>query len=129
MSEVQVPDDVRRFLLSGVLTVPHVEAILQLRAERNRAWDADRLATRLYVRAGVAQQVLADLNAIGIAAAEGQPPTYRYAPGTAELADLLDRLVTAYSTHLVAVTAIIHRAEPRKALLFAEAFRIRKDSR
>jgi len=85
LSEDQVPDDVRRFLLSGVLTVPHVEAILQLRAERNRAWDADRLATRLYVRAGVAQQVLADLNAIGIAAAEGQPPTYRYAPATAEL--------------------------------------------
>lgn len=128
MAQDQIPDDVRRFLLSGFLTVPHVEAILQLRADRTRAWEADGLASRLYIRAGVALQVLADLNAIRVAALEGQPPAYRYAPATPELETLLDRLVDAYSKHLVAVTAIIHRAEPRKALLFADAFRIRKDT-
>ncbi|HZP64915.1 MAG TPA: hypothetical protein VFB32_01280 [Rudaea sp.] len=105
-----------------------MEAILQLRAGGAESWDAPRLATRLYVRAGSAATLLADLCAMGIARPLDEPPlSYRYAPETAELAALLDALELAYSRHLVDVTRLIHSVEDRSAHDFAAAFRFRKE--
>jgi hypothetical protein len=129
MTGAAIPDELRRFLLTGALSVPHVEAILQLRGDTTHAWDAQSLAPRLYVRAARAAEVLADLHEIGVARlVNGERPTYLYEPVTSELAALLDQLEQAYSTQLVAVTRLIHSAEERKAQNFADAFRFRKDS-
>jgi len=123
----EIPDELRRFLLTGALSVPHVEAILQLRGS-TQAWDAQELAVRLYVRAGTAASVLADLCAIGIARlSEEQPVGYRYLPRTPELATLVDQLEYAYAHNLVEVTRLIHSVEDDKALDFADAFRFRKE--
>jgi hypothetical protein len=129
MTGAAIPDELRRFLLTGALSVPHVEAILQLRGDPAQAWDAQSLAPRLYVRAARAAEVLADLHEIGAARlVDGQHPAYLYQPVSSELAALLDQLEQAYSTQLVAVTRLIHSAEERKAQNFADAFRFRKDS-
>ena len=124
-----IPDKLRRFLLTGAVSVPHVEAILQLRAGSTERWNADRLSKRIYVSAARTHDLLMDLLAIGVVQIEPESEhAYRYSPATTELATLLDELVTAYSKHLVAVTNLIHTAEERKAQGFAAAFRFRKDS-
>lgn len=129
MTGAAIPDELRRFLLTGALSVPHVEAILQLRGDAAQEWDAQILAPRLYLRAGRAAEVLADLCAIGIVKLiDPDRPAYCYEPLTAELAALLDQLEQAYSTQLVATTRLIHSAEERKAQNFADAFRFRKES-
>lgn len=129
MTGAAIPDELRRFLLSGVLSVPHVEAILQVRSDSTHAWDAQSLAPRLYVRAARAAEVLGDLCEMGVARRiDSAAPAYRYEPITSELIALLDQLEQAYSTQLVAVTRLIHSAEERKAQNFADAFRFRKDS-
>lgn len=124
-----IPDELRRFLLTGTLSVPHVEAILQLRQTAPAAWDAERLATRIYVPAARVRDLLADLRAIGVVSllAENED-TYQYHPATSELAVLLDQLAKAYSEQLVLVTQLIHSADERKAQGFADAFRFRKDT-
>jgi hypothetical protein len=124
-----IPDELRRFLLTGTISVPHVEAILQLRQGTSNGWDAERLCRRIYVPAARARDLLADLLAIGVikARTEGES-AYDYSPATSELAALLDLLAKAYSEHLVAVTKLIHTAEERKAQEFAAAFRFRKDN-
>jgi len=127
MRGTEIPDELRRFLLTGSLSVPHVEAILQLRGS-TQALDAQGLAMRLYVRAGTAASVLADLCEIGIAhLSNSQASTYNYLPRTPELAALVDKLEYAYARHLVEVTRLIHSAEDNKALEFADAFRFRKE--
>lgn len=124
-----IPDELRRFLMTGTLSVPHVEAILQLRQTAPAAWDAERLATRIYVPVARVRDLLADLHAIGVVSAEaGNEDTYQYHPVTSELAMLLDQLARAYSEQLVLVTQLIHSADERKAQGFAAAFRFRKDS-
>lgn len=129
MTGAAIPDELRRFLLTGALSIPHVEAILQLRGDRAHAWDAQSLAPRLYVRAARAAEVLADLCDIGIARLiDSERRAYRYEPVSSELTALLDQLEQAYATQLVAVTRLIHSAEERKAQNFADAFRFRKDS-
>jgi len=128
MTGAAIPDELRRFLLSGALSVPHVEAILQLRRGAGQPCSAQALAARIYVRTARAAELLTELCEIGVARLlESEPPCYLYAPATAELAGLLDALEYAYGAQLVAVTRLIHSAEERKALNFAAAFRLRKD--
>jgi hypothetical protein len=126
MSLPDLPADVRRFILTSVPSVPFLEAILLLRAEPEKAWDAAQLARRLYVpeRAGV--ELLALLRDSGIAEAADGTQAVRYAP-TAELRELLDRVAAAYAADLVAITDLIHSRIDRRAQQFADAFRFRKE--
>lgn len=125
MTGEPIPDDVRRFLLARHLTVPHVEAILLMRREPERPWDAMRLASRLYVTRDVATKVIADLGAIGLVASA--PEGARYAPADREMQGLIDRLDEVYARNLVEVARLIHSTRDRTAEEFAAAFRFRKE--
>lgn len=120
-----IPDDVRRFLLARHLTVPHVEAILLLRREPKRSWDAARLAARLYVAQSLAASLLSELGGIGLVADAGDG--VRYAPAEPAVAALIDRLDEIYAKNLVGVARLIHSTRDRTAEEFAAAFRFRKD--
>jgi Mn-dependent DtxR family transcriptional regulator len=125
MSLPELPADVRRFILASVPSVPYLEAVLLMRAESGRAWQAGQLARRLYVPERTAAELLQQLRSNGVAAAEGEQAV-RYAP-TAELAEVIERVVTAYTANLVAVTDLIHSRTDRRAQQFADAFRFRKE--
>jgi Mn-dependent DtxR family transcriptional regulator len=130
MSRAELSDDIRRFILTGVPSVPYLEAILLLRTDPDVGWDVRRLAARLYVAERQAAEVLTALAAAGIARSEDQGDTvlFRYAPATAELRERLDALAQAYSANLVGVTDLIHSRTDKRAQQFADAFRLRKDS-
>jgi hypothetical protein len=131
MNNSAVPDDLRRFVLSSITSVPFLEALLLLRADPARCWAGAALARRLYVRERVAETLLADLGAAGMATrcdTPDAPPAYRYAPADEVLAARIARLADLYATHLVEVTLLIHASTDRKAQQFADAFTWRKDS-
>jgi hypothetical protein len=125
MSRHDVPDDVRRFLLTSVPSVPYLEALLLLRAEPERTWDSFNVASRLYIGEGQAQELLQMLQAAGVARVEGAG--FRYTPATADLQHTLEALAVTYSHNLVGVTDLIHSRVDKRAHQFAGAFRIRKD--
>jgi hypothetical protein len=131
MKRVELADDIRGFILASVPSVPYLEAILLLRTNPDMSWDVGRLAARLYVAEREATEVLTALSAAGIARAEdhGDSPLFRYSPATAELRERLDALAQAYSVNLVGVTELIHSRIDKRAQQFANAFRVRKDSR
>lgn len=121
-----IPEDVRRLILTSIPSVPHLEALLLLRAERNTTWGTALTARRLYISEKIAEQVLADLAEAGfIQPDSANPPGYRYAPGSTEQAEAVERLAIAYAHDLVEVTNLIHA---KSAQLFADAFRFRRDS-
>ena len=124
-----IPDDIRRFILTSVPSVPYLEAILLLRTEPDAEWDVRRVAGRLYVGERQASELLAGLEAAGIASREvqGDLELFCYAPST-ELQERLDALAQAYSADLVGVTDLIHSRIDKRAQQFADAFRLRKDS-
>ena len=128
MAEGTIPEDVRRFILLSIASVPHLEAILMLRAQSREAWSASTVATRLYIPEMRAAEILADLQASGLLErAEGGAATYRYQPAP-ELAAVIDRTAETYAADLVGVTDLIHSKTGKKAQIFADAFKIRKDS-
>lgn len=129
MKYQDLPDHVRRFLLTSVPSVPYLEAILLLRAERNAGWSAASVAARLYLPEASVASLLEGLAAAGIVRiADAVPPVFSYQPATPELAAMLDDVAKAYSENLVKVTDVIHSRVDRRAQQFADAFRWRKDS-
>jgi hypothetical protein len=129
MDKPSIPEDLRRFVLTSIPSVPFLEALLLMRADPAQAWRRDTLARRLYVREKTAEGLLADLCTAGIAVHcdDAGVDSYRYEPADVGLRERIDRLADVYATHLVEVTHLIHSSLDRKAQQFADAFKWRKD--
>jgi hypothetical protein len=125
-----IPEDLRRFVLTGIPSVPFLEALLLLRADAGRAWPSAEVAERLYVRGRAAHGLLEQLCHAGMARQCGSAdaPAWCYHPATPATGQLIDRLAELYSRQLVQVTTLIHSKLDRKAQQFANAFTWRKDS-
>jgi hypothetical protein len=120
-----IPDDLRRFVLTSIPSVPFMEAMLLFKALPGQPVATRSVAERLYVGEKQAALLVEQLRAARIveAAPEG---AHRYAPDAA-LAAMLDRLAHAYVHNLIGVTRIIHSRTERMAHQFADAFKFRKD--
>jgi hypothetical protein len=129
MDNAALPEDLRRFVLTSIPSVPFLEALLLMRADPAHAWSRDSLARRLYVREKAAEGLLDDLCRAGMAALlPDSGGAYCYRPREDGLRERIDRLADLYATHLVEVTHLIHSSLDRKAQQFADAFKWRKDS-
>jgi hypothetical protein len=123
-----IPEDVRRFILTSVSSVPFLEALLLMRNAPEQAWDSLSVAKRLYISDKAAAELLAELNAFGVVAVtESDGGFYRYHPTSDDLRELIDRLAEIYAKNLIEVTNIIHSKTGKRAQRFADAFKWRKD--
>ncbi|HSH95028.1 MAG TPA: hypothetical protein VK968_12835 [Roseimicrobium sp.] len=124
MSTSALPDDVRRFILTSVPSVPYMEAMLLLRRGAAEPWNAAKVARHLYVPESQAQKLLADLRGAGVAGTR-EAQEFGYAPAP-ELVRMIDALALCHAAHLMEITALIHSRTDRRALQFADAFRLRR---
>ncbi len=131
MAAPPIPEEIRRFILTSIPSVPHLEALLLLRSQDSQAWEPALVATRLYISDKTAVALLEELCLAGMAveqdAGDGKF-AYRYQPGTARLRAAIDAVAELYVRYLVDITHLIHSKLDRKAQQFADAFKWRKDS-
>ena len=127
MPREPIPEELRRFILTSVPSVPFVEAMLVFQAASGAPVGLETVATRLYIPPRGAADIVQQLVAARIVAPAGEAG-HRFEPGTPELAAMLDQLSLFYRTQLVEVTELIHSRTLRRATQFADAFRLRKDS-
>ena len=124
-----IADDIKRFILTSIPSVPYLEAMLLLRNETASPWEAGRLAQRLYLSDRAAAALLTELHEAGVVQVDQQESSrYRYSPASDALRQMIDRLAAVYAAHLVDVTHLIHSRTGKKAQHFADAFKWRKDS-
>lgn len=128
MTPAPIPEDVRRFILLAIPSVPYLEALLLMRSAQDRAWDAFQIAQRLYLSEKVAAGLLAELAAAGLVDPEPQAGCFRYRPESEQLTELVDRLALTYSKNLVGVSELIHSKLSKKAQQFVDAFVFRRES-
>lgn len=126
MSASNIPADVRRFLLAVIESVPHLEALLLLRADPMASWSSDAMAARLYIDESFASRLLTDLQARRLA--QHEAGHWRFDARDAEIVRIVDRLAGVYARHVVEVAELIHSTSDRKAQRFADAFRWRKET-
>ena len=126
MSKTTVPDEVRRFILTSIPSVPYLEALLLLRAESLQPWDSYRLAGRLYIGEGQAFELLQAMQQGGVVTRR-EDGSFVYSPADRALVQLIDALANTYSQDLVGVTDLIHARRDKRAQQFANAFRWKKE--
>jgi len=122
---MSIPEDLRRFILTSVPSVPFVEAFILFREMAGSSLPVDQVASRLYIGMTQAAEIVGELRAAQVIEAAGESG-HRYAPSP-ELAPMLDLLAEHYRGNLVGVSALIHSRASRAAHQFANAFRIRKE--
>ena len=109
MDRDHIPDEVKRFVLASIPSVPFLEALLQLRNEgacgRDKVW----LAKKIYVSEEAAGALLGKLYADGfVKIVENGEETYRYHPMSEGLRQIVNKVARAYSRHLVEISQLIH---------------------
>lgn len=128
MGQKTIADDVRRFILTSVPSVPYLEALLLLRGDSSTQWQPFKLARRLYIGESQAMDLLQAL-AESQVVRRGTDGGFEYSPATPQLARAIDCLAETYASNLVGVTDLIHSRLDKRAQQFADAFRWRKDPR
>jgi hypothetical protein len=103
-----IPKDVRRFVLTRIPSIPHLEAALALRRDRTTQWDAVGMARAIYVTPQRAAEVLRDLTAAGVAEFDPPRQTFRYSPCDDQLSSLMDQLAEMYRVDTVGITRLVH---------------------
>jgi hypothetical protein len=125
-----IPTDIAEFISNTIGSVMELEAVLIFRENRQIRWSAQTLASRLYVRASTAQELLQLLCRSGFVAEEAAPPPlYRYNPGSPDIREKTDRLASLCSTHLIAVTRLIHSKSGQRVRGFPRTFKFRGHTR
>lgn len=122
-----VPDDVRRFVLTSIPSVPYLEAALLFRAQPALERSPADVARELYMAEPVVVPLLEALAGAGLVRRIGDGGRYGYGPRDPALAEMLDALAAAYADDLIGVTNLIHDATQKSALRFADAFKLRKE--
>jgi hypothetical protein len=126
MKNKQLPPEVRRFILTSIASVPHIEALVLVCATTTQRWTSLALAKRLYVTPASAASVLEDLRHSGMLAFDSASDTYYFE--TNDRTGLVEQVAALYASHLVEITLLIHSKLDRKAQQFADAFNLRKDA-
>jgi len=125
MSAADIPQDIQRFILSSIDSVPQLEAILLLRSNPNKDWDAKSMSQQLFLTEKRAEEILVNLSDIGLAEAT-EEGAYHYHPST-EMREIFNRIADCYAKNLIDVTNLIHSKTNRNAQDFGDAFRWRKE--
>jgi len=127
MPREPIPEEIRRFILTSILSVPFLEALLMYREARGEALPPTQVGRRLYISERATAEVIEQLLAARFIEPAGEHVLgHRFAP-EGEAAARVEQLAHFYRSHLVEVTALIHTKTGRMATQFSDAFKFRKD--
>ena len=116
--------DIERFLTTVIRSVWHLELLLRLYREPQRAWTAVQLVAELRSSDLIVADGLAVLGRAGLVAE--QNAAYQYRPQRSDLDELVGQLAIAHARYPAAVQQAIWSSPDAKIRVFAEAFRLRK---
>jgi hypothetical protein len=108
MKQTEIPLEVQQFVSASIPTIPHLEALMLLRATAPARWGADSLARRLYISRQAADKVLADLSKDGILGCIEVDAAFFYPARAGAPTALVDQLGALYATRLVEITLLVH---------------------
>ena len=119
----QLPPEVGEFVIRHLDSVAELEALLLTR-NSGGTWNAEQLASRLYVSPNDAQVVLRSLHKKRLLDhAEG---VFTYAPASPGLRASAEALAVAYPRHLIPITRLIHAKPSSSVRAFSDAFLLRE---
>lgn len=130
MSDQKIAPDIRSFLRKHIRTVEQLEILLLLRQEKHREWTAPEVFAKVRSSEQSVALRLAQFAEDGLLVTNNTVPvTYRYAPRSPSLDDVIARTGEAFQTRRVQVLETIFGGDEQTIIdpvqSFADAFRIR----
>jgi predicted ArsR family transcriptional regulator len=128
-SEVNISEEeVYRFILNQIDSVPQMEALLLLWENRSKQWAENEIAARLYVSVDAVRNIMQELLRRRLVAASTESPKrfwYETRPGDGD--SLIEAVAATYRRDLVRVSTFIHTKASSAVRDFADAFKFKKD--
>jgi hypothetical protein len=125
----EITPELKQFIELHIESVQQLEALLLLRGDPQRDWQAADIAKALYVPEEAAVALLADFCRRGFATMNPpQGPKVAYRPRDQDNDRLIAELHSAYQDRRVAVISLIYSKPINKVQTFADAFRFGKES-
>lgn len=128
----EAPDigpEVKSFLRGWVASYEQLQALLLLRQRRDDVFSLESIAASLHVSEIVAAEALDHLRSVSLVAVltAGDTTSFKYAPGSLHLAELVDQLAEAWDRHQLKVMNLmsanaIERVRTGAIRTFADAF-------
>ena len=119
--------EVEQFLQQHIESLAQLEALLLLRRDPAREWEAADLAKALYSSADVCAGLLKDLHRRGFLQISTPTDRYRYGPTDANLDRLVGEVDQIYQQRRVAVITFIYSKPVSNVQTFADSFRLRRE--
>lgn len=116
-----IPETIQRFILTSVDSIPHLEAILLLRYDPQKEWNAKMVAQSLFINEKQAETILDNLCSSQIASHHAG--FYRYDPVPIGLKEKIDEMAHIYAKNLIEVTNLVHSKTLKQAQQFGDAFK------
>ena len=121
-------EQVDRFILDEIDSVPQLEALLLIWNNRPKKWSSEDMAKALYDKADVTQGILRSLAQRGlIREAPGEEPRYTAIADSPETEAMLEAVDDIYKREIVRISTMIHSKASRAVRDFARAFRFTKE--
>jgi hypothetical protein len=122
----EFPAEVELFIQQHIESLAQLEALLLLRQDPTRDWDAGELAKALYTSPDICATLLADLQGRGLLASPAAS-RYRYQPTDENLHRIVGQLEAIYQQRRVAVITQIYSKPVSNVQTFADSFRLRRE--
>ncbi len=121
-------EEVYRFILNQIDSVPQMEALLLLWESRPKQWSENEIAARLYVSVDVVRNIVQVLvRRRMIAAVTNSEKHYWYESRGADGDLPVEAVAATYRRELVRVSTFIHTKASSAVRDFADAFKFKKE--
>jgi hypothetical protein len=126
--ESGIPTEVRQFVAKYVRSLDQLEVLLLISALPDREWSVDEVYSVVRSNPSVVAERLEHFVHAGFLTRSGtQPPMYRFAPRSNELAAAVLAVSAAYKMSRHKIVEMIYSPEAEDPLLgFSEAFRFKR---
>jgi len=127
MEQRFISDEVVRFIVDKIDSVPHLEALLLLFDSAPKGWSAAEVAARVYIPEERARALLQDLVRQRLVAphAEGDE-RYHYDSAWDASGSTMQKVAATYRRHVVRVANLVHSKASPAVRDFARAFQFKK---
>jgi predicted transcriptional regulator len=105
METIDVPGEVREFLLKYIASVAQLEALLLIWSRPDKCWRLSEIAARIYASKGETAKALNALAADGLVVCTNG--VFRLS-APAEKIEMIRKLQEVYARYLIPVTNVIH---------------------
>jgi hypothetical protein len=107
MADGDLPPDVQLFLHDQIDSLEQLECLLLLYRRREDIWSAPDVSRELQLSEPVAEEALRALCERGLLAIASVPEQFRYAPSSAGVAELVERIAAVHAEQRAALMRLL----------------------